>query len=373
MIKRISQIAFADGIGSVVAIIFWFYIAAVLSPEQYGNIFYYLGIVGIISYFTIVGGQNAITVYTAKNLNIQRTFYLLSFFLGSIGIVLVIVIFQRIDISIVLLGYVISNLSISYLLGKKLLRKYLIQTLLQKFLLIILGIGFFYIFGSDGILYAIGISYLSYIKILYESFKHSKTDFKFIRSHFGFIINDYVMGIVNVARSQIDKIIIAPLLGFALLGNYSLALQVVMGLTIFPNVIFKFLLPEEAEQKSNKKLKILAVLISTCISICGLTLTPIILPEIFPKYADAVGAIQIMSLAVIPITINLIFTSQLLGLEKSKFVLVGRFIALFTTVISTIMLGTVYGMTGLAIAFLLTSIIQTIVSTYANYYQKINV
>ena len=69
----------------------------------------------------------------------------------------------------------------------------------------------------------------------------------------GFIINDYLMGIINVGRSQIDKLIIAPLLGFALLGNYSLALQVVMGLTIFPNVIFKFLLPEEAEKKSHDK------------------------------------------------------------------------------------------------------------------------
>ena len=81
MLKRIGLIGFADGIGSLIAILFWFYMAAVLSPEEYGNIFYYLGIVGIVSYFTIIGGQNAITVYTAKNINIQRTFYLLSLLL----------------------------------------------------------------------------------------------------------------------------------------------------------------------------------------------------------------------------------------------------------------------------------------------------
>ena len=370
MLKRIGLIGFADGIGSLIAILFWFYMAAVLSPEEYGNIFYYLGIVGIVSYFTIIGGQNAITVYTAKNINIQRTFYLLSLLLSSIAIVVIVTVFQRIDIALILLGYIISNLSISYLLGKKLFQKYLIQTLLQKSLLITLGIGFFYIFGTDGILYAIGISYLGYSKVLYDSFKTSKKDFKFFREHFGFIINDYLMGIINVGRSQIDKLIIAPLLGFALLGNYSLALQVVMGLTIFPNVIFKFLLPEEAEQKSNKKLKFFAIFTSPCISICGVVLTPVILPEIFPKYSDAVDAIRIMSLAVIPITLNLIFTSQLLGLEKSKFVLIGRLIALFTTSVLTITLGMSYGMIGLAIAFLLTSIVQTSVSAYANYNMK---
>ena len=362
MLKKIGLIGFADGIGSLIAILFWFYMAVVLSPEEYGNIFYYLGIVGIISYFTIIGGQNAITVYTAKNINIQRTFYLLSLLLSSIAVIVIVSIFQRIDMALILLGYIISNLSISYLLGKKLFQKYFIQTLLQKSLLITLGIGFFYIFGTDGILYAIGISYLGYTKILYDSFKTSKKDFKFFREHFGFIINDYFMGIINVGRSQIDKLIIAPLLG--------LALQVVMGLTIFPNVIFKFLLPEEAKRKSNKKLKIFAILISACISICGVILTPIILPEIFPQYSDAVDAIRIMSLAVIPTTLNLIFTSQLLGLEKSKFVIIGRLIALFTTVVLTITLGISYGMIGLAIAFLLTSIVQTSVSAYANYHMK---
>ena len=79
-----------------------------------------------------------------------------------------------------------------------------------------------------------------------------------------------------------------------------------------------------------------------------------------------------MSLAVIPITVNMIYTSQLLGLEKSKFVLIGRLVALVTIIIATITLGTFYELIGLALAFLLTSILQAIVSTYANYRLKIS-
>ena len=372
MIKGIGIIGFADGIGTVIGVIFWFYMASVLVPEQYGNMFYFLGITGIISYFTIVGGQNAITVYAAKNLNIQGTFYFLSLVLGLIAILFIVVIFNRVDIALVLLGYIVSNLAISYLLGKKLHQTYLKYALTQKILLITLGIGFFYVFGFDGILYAIGSSYLFYGIIICKSFKNSRIDFSLFKSRIGFIMNDYFMGIVNVARSQSDKLIIAPLLGFALLGNYSIALQVVMALTIFPNVLFKYLLPEEVERKSNKKLKSASVVISISIAILGLTLTPSILPEIFPKYADSVEAIQIMSLAVIPITINMIYTSQLLGLEKSKFVLIGRLVALVTIIIATIILGTFYELIGLALAFLLTSILQTTVSAYANYRLKIS-
>ena len=44
-----------------------------------------------------------------------------------------------------------------------------------------------------------------------------------------------------------------------------------------------------------------------------------------------------MSLAVIPITVNMIYTSQLLGLEKSKFVLIGRLVALVTIIIFDVM------------------------------------
>ena len=158
MKKGISIIGFADGIGTAIGVVFWFYMASVLVPEQYGNMFYFLGITGIISYFTIVGGQNAITVYAAKNLNIQGTFYFLSLVLGLIAILFIVVIFNRVDVALVLLGYIVSNLAISYLLGKKLHQTYLKYALTQKILLITLGIGFFYVFGFDFFFFPININ-----------------------------------------------------------------------------------------------------------------------------------------------------------------------------------------------------------------------
>ena len=47
-----------------------------------------------------------------------------------------------------------------------------------------------------------------------------------------------------------------------------------------------------------------------------------LLQEIFlPQYVEAIAIIQIMSVSVIPSTINLMYTSKLLGNEKTKFLL----------------------------------------------------
>ena len=70
-------------------------------------------------------------------------------------------------------------------------------------------------------------------------------------------------------------------------------------------------------------LQALTIIIAIIISIIGITLTPHTLPTIFPKYAGVVDSIQILSIAVIPITISFIITSQLLGAERSRIVLIG--------------------------------------------------
>ena len=53
-----------------------------------------------------------------------------------------------------------------------------------------------------------------------------------------------------------DKILIGSIFGFSMLGNYYFAFQVFMLLDTIPKSISQYLLPQEAEGKKNKKLKI---------------------------------------------------------------------------------------------------------------------
>ena len=75
----------------------------------------------------------------------------------------------------------------------------------------------------------------------------------------------------------------------------------------------------------------------------------------FPKYIQVIDAIQIMSLSIVPAYVTMIYSSKFLGLEKSKFVLVGSSISLVIIIVAIISLGSLFGIKGAAIAFVLST------------------
>jgi len=365
-LKGLAAIGSADVIGSGISAIFWLYLASLINPENYGEIHYYLGIAGVASYISLVGAQNTIIVYSAKNVKIQPTLNFISLIVGTISSLTIIFIFYRIDAGIVLLGYIINTLAIGDLLGKRLYSNYTKYVLVQKILTLVLGIGFFYIFGVDGVIYALAISYIFYIIRIYRVFKESKINFTLLKPRVGFIANNYVMSLIGGFSGQIDKIIIVPLLGFTILGNYSLALQVVAVLMVFSGFVFKYLLPQDSIKNQNIKLRKISIFVSGGIAVLSIILSPHIIPTLFPNYVQVVDAIQIMSLGVISGTITILYTSKFLGLEKSKFVLIGSLLSLITIVIGIILLGDIYGITGIAVAFVLSSSVNAVFLTTMN-------
>ena len=73
-IKNLTNIGLGDIIGNGVTAGFWFYLAILISPANYGELHYFISIAGIISYVVLFGSQNTITVYVAKKIPIQSTF-----------------------------------------------------------------------------------------------------------------------------------------------------------------------------------------------------------------------------------------------------------------------------------------------------------
>ena len=362
-LKALTSIGLADIIGTGISAVFWFYLATLIEPSQYGKIHYFIGIAAIASIISLFGTQNTLVVYTAKNVEIQTTFYFISLIVGTISSLAIIIIFYRIDAAVVLLGYIINTLAIGEILGRKSYKSYSKYVLTQKVLTLVLGLGFYFIVGVDGILYALSLSYLAFVIRIYKGFRDVKINFALLKPRIGFIVNNYVIGLITGFGGQIDKIIIAPLLGFAILGNYSLALQVISVLTIFPTIIFKYLLPQDASGNQNNKIRRFTVYSSIGISFFGMLVLPFVIPYLFPKFIESVQVIQIMSLGIIPYTINMLYASKFLGLEKSKFVFISAVISLVTITIGTIFLGIHFGTTGVAVSYLLSSTFSAIFLT----------
>jgi O-antigen/teichoic acid export membrane protein len=308
------------------------------------------------SSIALFGTQDSITVLTAKGHKIQSGLNVISLGISSITSLCLIIFFQRIDVGIIVIAFVINTLSIGDLLGKKQFFKYSQYNILQKILTLVLGIGFLYAFGPSGIIYALAISYAGYLIRIIKTFQEVPINFKLIKEKSNFLSHNYIMYLAGSFGGQLDKIIIVPLLGSAVLGNYSLALQVITVFTIFTTILFKFLLPQESSGIQNKFLIQIVIIISVIVSVLGIFLSPLLIPNFFPKYVDVGIAIQIMSLSIIPITISTICTSRLLSKEKSKLVLVGNMIGLIIIILGILTLGSMYGTMGIAMSFVLSTI-----------------
>ena len=346
--KGLLSIGFADIVGSVISGLFWLYIASQLNPEIYGELIYFISIAGLAQMVSLIGSSNVLTVYTAKNVKIQSTLFLISVLAATISLVIITIFFNRLDAGLLAVGFVIFSLVNSVILGKKLFVKYSKLVLSQKILTLILGLGLYFVFDVYGIIYGLALSYIPYLVIFVKEFSRTKIDFALLKPRKGFIINNYVMNLTSGLGGTLDKLIIAPILGLALLGNYSLALQMFTMMAVFSAVVYKYLLPLDASGESNKKIRQITFIISIIIAILGVTILPNVIDWLFPKFIDAKDAIQIMSLGVVPGTISILYGSKFLGMEKSKIVMTAKLVSLVAEIGGFLYFGPIYGIIGLA-------------------------
>jgi len=365
-IRNIAKVGLGDIIGNGITVGFWFYLAILILPEDYGELHYFISIASIVSYMILIGPTNTITVYVAKKIPIQSTFNFISLVGGIIGFIVLFFIFERIDIGFLVLGYVINNLILGEILGKKEYKGYLKYILIQKSLTPILGLGFFFGFGVEGVIYGLALSYTAFYFRIIKSFREIKIDFSLFTKRKEFIINNYLIALSSSFHGQIDKIIFLPILGSSLLGNYSLSLQIITAMMILTATLFKYMLPQESSGHNVKEARQIIIISSIGLTFVGFFIVPMIIPTLFPKYLESIDAIRIMSLALFPMSLVRIYMSKFLALEKSRFLLIGFIISLSILIPTMIGFGVWYGIVGIAYSFVLASIIQAVYFFIAN-------
>jgi O-antigen/teichoic acid export membrane protein len=274
--------------------------------------------------------------------------------------------FENIGLSSIVIGYVLYNLVMGDLLGRKMYKNYSYYFLIQKILFVVLAFSLYSAIGSIGVLLGIALSYLIFIKRFYFTLKEVQFDLSLLKTKSSTLINFYMLEVSGKFKGQIDKLVIVPLFGFAFLGNYFLSIQIVYMLTIIPQIVMQYTLPEDASGSETKKLKIIAVVISIFLALISSIFGPTIISFLFPEFQDSVDLIPIMSLVIIPITISLMYESKFLGQEKAKFLLIGHIITISILVPGIYLLGEYFGAIGIASALLLS------LSTYSLYLFIIN-
>ena len=358
--KGLTEIGLAQISTGLISGLFWLYMARVLGTTHYGEVSYFIAIASLGSTVSFLGAGNSLLVYPAKGIKIQPPVYFLTLVSSSIASVIVFFIFYNIGTSLLVLGTVIFGLATGDLLGSKSYRNYLKYFVVQRILMVVLAISFYHIMGPNGVILGISLANFPFLFHSYKVFRSAKIDFSLVKSRFRFIFNSYLLDISRIFSTTTDKLIVAPLFGFVLLGNYQLGVQFLALLGVFPSIIFQYILPHDASGNPNRRLKNLTVLISVGLAVLSILLSPIVLPLLFPKFTHAITVVQIMSLGIIPTTISTNYLSKFLSLEKSNIVLVGSIIFLVTQVTLIILFGKFFGINGIATSFVLAQSSETI-------------
>ena len=351
--KDLTDIGIANITASAISGIFWLYMAALLGTTHYGEVSYFIAVAGISGSIASLGASNTIMVYTAKGEKIQPSIFFVVIISGIVTSIVLYLIYYNLGASLYVLGSLIFGLSVADVLGRKCYRVYSKYVITQRILMVGFVVLFYHAIGIEGVVLGYGLSFFPYFFRLYIGFRESKINFLPLKSRLGFMMNSYSFDLTRNFSGSTDKLIIAPLFGYSLLGNYQLGIQFLTVLNLLPAIVFQYLLPQDASGNSNKMLKKIIILVSIGIAFLGIVLSPIVVPALFPKFKEAITIIQIVSFSVIPYTVNSTYISKFLGTGNSKIVLVGSLIYLTIQIITIVILGKVFGVNGIATSVVL--------------------
>ncbi len=358
--KNLTALGSSYILSNAISAIFWLFLASILDVDQYGELGYLFAIVGTVGAFGLIGSNKTLVVYVAKGVKIQATVFFTTLIAGitlSIGLL---VFTQNIFISFYPLALIIFSTVIFDLLGKKAFTNYGKYLIIQRILMVIFALVFLEIWGINGIIFGYTLSFAVFSFLIYKAFQEGKIDFKLLKDRKNFILNSYGTHVLEVISINIDKLIIFPMFGALILGPYQLGFQIFVVLMILPHLVTQYTLPYDATGIKNKSLKKYTMIISGIMTGLTIILSPILIPIVFPKYIESIEVIQVMGFALVPAALSLILTSELLGKENSKSVIVGVIVAIIALIIGIIILGEYMGLLGLAYSLVIARCLQCI-------------
>ena len=358
--KNLTALGSSYILSNAISAIFWLFLASILEVEQYGELGYLLAIVGTVGAFGLIGSNNTLTVYVAKGVKIQATVFFTTLITGAVLSIGLLVLTQNILISFYPLALIIFSTVIFDLLGKKAFTNYGKYLVIQRILMVIFALIFLEIWGINGIIFGYTLSLGVFVFLTFKAFQESKIDFKLLKDRKNFILNSYGTNVLEVLGINIDKLIIFPMFGAFILGPYQLGFQIFVILLIIPNIVTQYTLPHDATGVKNKSLKKFTMIISGIITGLVVILSPPLIPIFFPKFIEAIEVIQIMGFALIPTALSLILTSELLGKENSRSVILSNIIGIIVLIIGIVVLGEIMGLLGLALSLVIGKILQCI-------------
>jgi len=348
------------GIGRVTAIvlqaIFYLLFAALLGPESYGRLSVIIALAGTFSVFSRFGLSHTLQVYRAKK-NSKLSDQVGTLFVISTSAAALILLTIDVFTAVLCIGVSFFSMNLANLLGLKKYKKYMLNLIVKSVLTIIIPVLLYFVLEIPGIV--LGMAVGNFIGSVPYFRKLKITSFFDLKNKYKVIIHNFGVDASGTLPIMVDKLLIAPLFGFFIVGVYQFNLQIFYALGILPGILFHFLLSEESSGITHKKISYLVILGSIVAAATAIFLAPFFVNEFFPKYFEGIFSLQILVLSLIPAAISSIYNAKLMARESTRIgfsaiVRIGSLLALI------MVLGQLYGLVGLSLAFLLSITINTV-------------
>jgi O-antigen/teichoic acid export membrane protein len=357
--KGLIYIALGNVLGAALTGFFWLLLASIQSAEDYGKVNFEVAIASLATFGALLGLNTTVTTYTAKGssrIAVQANQLVL--ISGGIAAAVISSLFVDWLLGLFIIGMTFWMMSSYELLGKKMYRQYALVVVGARASQLVMSVAFYYLFGEWGIIAGFAISYLLFSYRYFLSIR--KFDFSLfdeIKSKAKFIGHAYSFNMSNAFFMYFDKLLIAPIFGYFVLGNYQLGLQFLLFVGMVPISFYQYLLPEEASSSTSRKTRRWQGMAGLFVSVLLATLlffaSPWIIERFFPNFTESLDAIRIMGLGVIPMMVVWILNSRFFSQGNTRYVVVGSAIYLLSQTTLVILLGTRMGVAGLAIATVL--------------------
>jgi len=369
--KDFSYITIGRIISSAVLAIFYLIFAKILEPSDYGEMGFLIAIAGTSSVIAILGLPQTLVVYIAKgNTQMSNQLNLLAVITTSIAAI--ILLFINEFSALLCLGLSFFILNQHNLLGAKKYQSFMRNAILRSGLTLLIPFPLYFALGIPGIIVGMAIANMIASVWLAKSITIKIGSFQLIKKNYKVLINNFGVDASSTLILFVDKLLVGAVFGFASLGLYNFVMQILLGTEVLPRALYLFLLSEESRGKKHEKINKLVVLVSVLIVLLVIFFSPIVIQTLFPNYSEAIFALQILIISLIPLSVSYIITAKMQALESSKVgfsavVRIGSLLVLLSV------LGSTYGLIGFSYSVLISTILNTIFLffLYINYTKNI--
>jgi len=355
--EGLIYITLGNFVGAALTGIFWLLLATIQDVHEYGQLNYVIAIASLSSSISLLGLNTAVTTLVPqghKQIDIQANQVIL---ISATVCAIIVSLFNWL-LGLFVMGMAFWMMSSYELLSRRLYSKYAINIIGARGSQLVLSIILYNFFGIPGIIVGFIISFFVFSVTYFKTIPQFSKRFDKIRKEFKLSLHLYSYNLSNALLLYFDKLIIAPIYGFTILGYYQLGFQFLMFFSMISVSFYQYLIPEESSGSNRNRIRLYGIALSIIITILVFVLAPVILQTFFPNYINSLNSIRILSLGIIPMMITGTLNSKFLAMKLTRYVLFSSIIYQVTQLVLIIVLGRRFGIDGISLSVVIAMIFQ---------------